>query len=395
MDPLKIAFIIPRYHIPQAGGAEVLVQNLAEKLVKAGHKIDVLTTCSQDHTRWGNDLKSGKETIHGVNVHRFTVDERVNFSRFILLEQRIDRGWPLNLKEENQWIKGSVHSKELYTFLDMHQTQWDTLIFAPYLFGLTYQGMQIASYKSFLIPCLHNEPYAYLHIFQSMFQKAQGILFNSLPEKELARKIFSVPEEKCSIVGMGFEPFALSKENNFRKKFNLGSDPFLLYAGRREKGKNTPLLINYFQTYKKHHPSPLKLVLIGSGKIDEKLSSDIVDCGFISSEEKQEAYQEALLTCQPSLNESFSIVLMESWLAQTPVLVNTKCAVTQFHTQSSQAGLWFKNFFEFESCLDFFLTQEEARKKMGIQGRNYVLNHFEWGHVLDRFLKMIRSGKPS
>ncbi len=391
----NIAFIIPRYHIPQAGGAEVLVQNLAEKLVKIGHKIDVLTTCSQDHTRWGNDLKSGRENIHGVNVHRFTVDERANFSRFVLLEQRIDRGWPLNLQEENHWIKGSVHSKELYAFLDMHQSQWDALIFAPYLFGLTYQGIQIVSHKSFLIPCLHNEPYAYLHIFQSMFQNAKGILFNSLPEKELARNIFSIPEEKCSIVGMGFEPFPLLKEKKFRKKFNLGSDPFLLYAGRREKGKNTPLLINYFQTYKKHHPGSLKLVLIGSGEIEEKLSTDIIDCGFVSVEEKQEAYEEALLTCQPSLNESFSIVLMESWLAQTPVLVNAKSDVTRFHTESSQGGLWFKNFFEFESCLDFSLNQEEIRRKMGHQGKTYVLNNFQWDHVLDRFIKAIEPGKLS
>jgi alcohol dehydrogenase (cytochrome c) len=37
---------------------------------------------------------------------------------------------------------------------------------------------------------------------------------------------------------------------------------------------------------------------------------------------KYDAYAGANLLCQPSLHESFSIVLMEAWLAETPVLVD-------------------------------------------------------------------------
>lgn len=391
---MKIAFVIPRYRVPHAGGAEVLVQKFAEKLAQKGHSVDVLTTCAQDHTRWTNDFKEGEENIHGVCVHRFKVDERAHFSRFVLLQGRIDRGWPLNLREEMSWIGGSVHSQSLYTKIKEDASKWDALVFAPYLFGITYQGLQIAPEKSFLIPCLHPEPYAFLKIFQEMFQRPRGILFNALPEKELGKSIFTLPDKKCSVVGMGFEERSLKVKKIFREKFKIGSSPFLLYAGRREKGKNTPLLIDYFLTYKKHHPGNLKLVLLGSGKTScpAGYSEDIMDCGFVTEEEKEEAYQEALAICQPSLNESFAIVLMESWLASTPVLVNAKCGVTRHHAELSGGGLWFKSFFEFEEGLNLFLGNEGLREKMGLQGRNYVLKNFQWENILEIFLNAIVKG---
>ncbi|MBI1884581.1 MAG: glycosyltransferase family 4 protein [Chlamydiae bacterium] len=384
---MKLTFVVPRYDIARAGGAEILVQNLAERLASVGHDVEVLTTCSEDHVRWTNDFPAGKSTVKNVRVFRFEVDPRVNLGRFIQLQQRLERGWPLNSKEEVIWMAGSVHSKSLYDYLEKCKNERDAFIFAPYLFGMIYQGIQKVLEKSFLIPCLHPEPYAYVNLFKKMFQGVSGFFFNSFPEEELAKKIFGIQEKKCAIVGMGFDPFPSFKDHSFREKFKLGEGPFLLYVGRRENGKNTPLLIDYFLTYRRHSSGDLKLVLLGSGDLPEKarLSKDILDLGFVSEEEKIQAYREALVTCQPSLNESFSIVLMESWLAGTPVLVNEKCDVTSYHAKHSNGGLVFKNYFEFEEALQFFLKDSGLREKMGRSGRQYVINHFKWKDVLERF----------
>ena len=102
---------------------------------------------------------------------------------------------------------------------------------------------------------------------------------------------------------------------------------FILYAGRKEAGKNVPLLIDFFARYKKHRKNELKLVLIGSGTIEipSENRSDIIDLGFVPLQDKYDAYAAATFLCQPSLNESFSIVIMESWLCKSPVLVHAKC----------------------------------------------------------------------
>ena len=391
---LKIAFIIPRYDVPQAGGAEVLVKNLAERLSTADFSIDVLTTCAQNHSDWKNVLPVGPQTVNGVCVRRFEVDPRLDPKHFSSLQQRIEQGWPLRTREEESWMAGGFHSQSLYRYLEERQNDWDVLIFAPYLFGMTYRGLQIAPKKSFLIPCLHPEAYASLGIFKKMFQWPRGILFNSQPEKELGIKLFNLSEERCSIVGMGFDERTSVDSAPFLKKNDLKSSSYILYAGRREQGKNVFQLMDYFQTYKKNNPSDMKHILLGSGDIPGrfKSDSDILDIGFVSADEKQAAYQEALLFCQPSVNESFSIVIMESWLASKPVLVNEKCDVTRYRVERSQGGLWYKNYYEFEECVNFFLKNEKMGCRMGESGKRYVLQDFQWKDVLNRLLRAIQEG---
>jgi len=54
------------------------------------------------------------------------------------------------------------------------------------LFGLTINGIKICPEKSMLIPCLHEENFAYLDCIKKTFQSARKILFNSPPEMEFA-----------------------------------------------------------------------------------------------------------------------------------------------------------------------------------------------------------------
>lgn len=387
---LKLAFVIPRYHVSQAGGAEHLVEETARRLAQKGHSIEVLTSCAVGHIDWKNELPEGIEWLDGVKVHRFKVDLRMHFQRFILLQQRLDRGWPLSPKEEMAWMTGNVHSRALYEEIRRSHDQWDALIFAPYLFGITYQGLQIIPQKSFLIPCLHDEAYSHMKIFRDFFRKPAGIFFNAPAEKELAKRLYGLSEEKCAVAGMGFEP-VLPVQNGFRQKFGLGNKPFIFYAGRREKGKNIPLLVDFFLAYKKNHSNDLKLVIAGSGDLDAKGSGHIVDIGFISREDLLQGYAEAMAVCQPSVNESFSIILMESWLMNTPVLVHERCAVTSDHVRRSGGGLWFKSYFEFEECLEIFSRDGALRKKMGTSGRQYVLSEFQWERILENMQEFIRS----
>ena len=98
------------------------------------------------------------------------------------------------------------------------------------------------------------------------------------------------------------------------------------------------------------------------------------DLGFVSEADKLAAMAGSLAFCQPSVNESFSIVLMETWLAGRPVLVHGNCAVTRHHVETSGGGLWFDDYFSFEECLDWFLSHPRECGAMARQGADYVLN---------------------
>ncbi|MEA1929041.1 MAG: glycosyltransferase family 4 protein [Candidatus Auribacterota bacterium] len=380
----KIAYICPRYAAGSAGGAEALIKNWAEGMRDRGHSSEVLTTCARDNTTWENELPPGEEVINGVTIRRFEVTSH-NQEKQDYFGEKISHGQPLSLSQEEEWIDSVVRSDVLINFIAEHHSDYDYLIFAPYLFGITCRGLAIAPERSILVPCLHDEPYARLKIFHRLFNQAAGIFFNSEAEQALAARIFPPGEATIRLVGMGIEPPDNLDPETFQKKYKEKS-PFILYAGRREGGKNTPLLLEYFRIFKRHHRTDLKLLLIGSGYVDLRREdkNNIRDLGYISSKDKWNAYAASDIFCQPSNNESFSIVLLESWITETPALVSGLCPVTRDHCLRSQGGLFFRNYYEFEECILYLLKNPDQAKLMGENGRKYVKNNYTWKNVLDR-----------
>jgi len=392
---MKIAFVIPRVEPQLAGGAEVLCQNLAEKAWGRGHYVEILTTCARDHFTWKNYYEPGNTHKGALVIRRFMVDPNRMSQRFLRIQKKIDHKLRLTGKEELWWIMDSVRSRKMEEFISKRRNRYDWFIFMPYLFGTTYWGIQAVPAKSLLIPCLHNEPFAFLGIFKEMFNKVQGIIFNTVPEMHLAEKMYGFDVGKSSVVGFGFDVGKQYKKSLFRNRYGIEA-PFVLYAGRREAGKNIDLLLNYFRMYKKYNKNQLKLVLLGSGEV--KLSAEdrnfVIDLGYIPEDYKQSAYTDALMFCQPSVNESFSIVIMESWLAARPVLVNAECAVTKYHCKEANGGLYFNDYPEFEECINYILNSPGAASQIGRNGQEYVKVNYAWNKVLNRFEEALeRFGK--
>jgi glycosyltransferase involved in cell wall biosynthesis len=380
----SIAFVVPRYGAEIVGGAEALARGFAERLPADRFAVEVLTTCARDHHTWKNVLEPGEERLGGVTVRRFPVTER-DVARFLAVQQRLSDGFRLELDEELAWAEGSVNSEALFSYLDAERERFDAFLFLPYLFGTTLLGSQVDPSRSVLIPCLHDEPFAYLQIVGHMFRSVRGAVFNSAPERSLARRLFGVASN-APVVGFGFDAVERQTEGAtaFRARHGLDGD-YLLYFGRKEGGKNLPLLLDCFRACR-GAGRDLRLVVAGDGSIDPSAGPDgVVDLPRLSEGEKSAACAGALAVCQPSVNESFSIVLMESWLQETPVLVNRRCAVTRHHVTLSNGGLYFDDPGEFAAEVDYLRRHPADTREMGRQGRAYVLHHYAWPIVLGRF----------
>ena len=95
--------------------------------------------------------------------------------------------------------------------------------------------------------------------------------------------------------------------------------------------------------------------------------------------------------CQPSLYESFSIVLMESWLQGRPVLVHADCPVTSEHVATSGGGFTFHDYASFRDMLNYLLDNPTVADEAGQRGRSYVLEHYNWHVVMERLVQGIVS----
>lgn len=386
---MKIAFVVPWYgDIP--GGAESECKNTAENLSKNGIEVEIITTCVKEfNSDWSsNYYEEGISRLNNVNIRRFNVRQR-NTELFDRINSKLMQNQKISPKEERIYIEEMINSDDLYRYIETHGSDYDYFLFIPYMFGTTYYGSQIHPRKSFLIPCLHDESYAYMDIYKDMFQNVEGLIFHAEPEAKLANEIFNI-KGKQIILGEGIDTNISFEAKRFREKYGI-YDNFILYAGRREPGKNTPLLIDYFCKYKKRNPNDLKLVLIGSGDISipEKFKKDIIDLGFVHRQDKYDSFAAASVFCQPSINESFSIVIMESWLCFTPVLVHSGCAVTKNHCIKGKSGLYFDNFEEFEACINFFLNNPQLRKRMAINGNKYVNDNFNWNRIVEKYIRFL------
>lgn len=387
---MKIAFVIPWYGENIPGGAETECRRTAENLQNAGVEVEILTTCVKEFlSDWNTDYY--KEDIYQVNqipVRRFSVRKR-NSGLFDSINYKLMQNQKISLREEEIFIHEIINSDNLYTYIREHGSDYDFFLFIPYMFGTTYYGSQIHPEKSIIIPCLHDESYARMTIYKSMFEKVNGIIFHVDAERELGNSLYNLHNRQVCL-GEGIEIQNTFNAERFKEKYGI-SNEFILYAGRRESGKNVPLLIDYFCLFKNNISTPLKLILIGSGevKIPRTHQNDIIDLGFVPIQDKYDAYAAATLLCQPSINESFSIVIMESWLCGTPVLVHADCAVTKDHCVKSNGGLFFKDYAEFESCINYYLNNPKKRSAMAKNGKNYVKDNYSWDSIVKKYMHFL------
>ena len=390
---IHLAFVVPRYGPEILGGAETITRNLAEHLPPSEFRVEVLTTCARDLLTWQNVYPPGLSSINGISVRRFPIDPRLGDPRLHrALMVKFTNHWPMTVDDEEAWIDSSAHSPTLYAYLAEHGDDYDLLIAGPYPFGLTFYSAALCPERTVLWPHLHDEPFAHFAQTRLMLEACRGVQFNCEPERALAEQRLGIRNPRSVVVGEGVSEFSAEPER-FRQKLGL-SDPFVLYVGRLDEMKNLLTLFAYFAEYKRRQPGPLKLILMSDGPLAIPPHPDIWALGVLDEQDKQDALAAALVLCQPSLLESFSLVLMEAWLAGTPVLVHGDCAVTRYHALRSNGGLYFTSAAEFAGTLDWFLAHPKGRRQMGRLGQAYVRREYNWPAVLDRFRQAVALWTP-
>ena len=381
----RIAFVAPWYGDDITGGAETELRELAQHLHAAGVPLEVLTTCVRSfRDDWNeNHHRPGVTTESGVQVRRFPVRRR-DVRAFDGVNAKLIRGEAVSPREEETFCREMVNSPQLVDYIRQNQGEYAAFVFIPYMFGTTYYGCQACPEKAVLIPCLHDESYAHMQVFREAFSRVRGMVFNAEPERLLAKRLYGVEGEDFVTFGIGMDTDWSFDAERFRRKHGIDG-PFVLYAGRKEAGKRVDVLLRYFAEYRKKHDDGLKLVMIGGGQIDIPDRDNIVDLGFVDKQDKYDAYAAASVFCNPSEMESFSLVIMESWLAGCPVLVNGKCAVTRDFVHQSNGGLYYESYAEFEKCLEYLLAHRDVAGQMARNGGQYVRGHFAWDVIVRRY----------
>ncbi len=391
----RLGFVPARYGEGVVGGAEAVLREMAHGLAQRGWEVDVLTTCARDHFTWANEFDPGVEEIaDSVTLRRFPTVISTDRAERAAFNAAINAGSPLRMTEQERWMNDDLRLPELFHYLLDASDSYRALVFAPYLFWPAFACGQVAPDRTILMPCLHDEPEAHLDIFHPLFSGSRGLWFLSDPERDLAESIHPRLAD-FEVIGSGLDVPERYDPEGFRARHGI-EGPFVMYAGRREGGKNWDGMLDAFARAVVNADLPLSMVTMGHGAVDAppEIADRVIDLGYVSESERNDAYAAASAYIQPSAFESFSRTMMEAWLAGTLVIAAGTSAVNRWHAERSGAGLVYDDDDEFEECLRFVAEAPEAAAAIAAPGREYVLEHYTWPPVLDAVERTIDRWMP-
>lgn len=384
---MKIGLVVQRYGEDVIGGSELLCRMIAEKLAGDGMDCTVFTTTARDYITWKNEYPAGDFILNGVDIKRFPVEKERDIESFNTYSD-----WIFNhdhtREDEIEWIErqGPV-CPELLDSLEKNAGGFDLFIFFTYLYYNTFWGLRKVGAKKILVPTAHDEPPLYLDAMKPVFSLPDGFIFNTPAEKRLVDSHFSLEGKCVETAGVGVDIPEQHTSPDFASMHGL-EKPYILYAGRIEKGKGCLDMIHCFLE-SRDKLSGVTLALIGKKLMDLPEQEDIRYLGYVSREEKNAAMAGALATIHPSRLESLCMAALESMAVQTPVVVQGHCELLVEHCRESRAGLWFCNCGEFGEAVNLLQTDGRLRTQMGNNGLEYVRSRYSWERIIRKYQRVI------
>lgn len=379
-ETLRIGIVVPRYGINIHGGAETLARAYTGALTAMGHTVEVVTTTAVSANTWIPTLPEGSLVEDGIAVHRFDTVPR-NWGRYDAMIKRLERQGQITIGEAHQLIRELGYSPGLLDYLDAKRGSMDWWIFLPYLFSPIVEGLPRVS-RSILVPCLHDEPIARIPPVGKIFRDATRIWYNTAEEAQLGQALWNRPG---SVVGLGFDPPDITVEECAAIRKPLALPPrYLLYLGRFENGKGLLELFQWYQAYRKRLSGledPMPLVAAGDGSLGDDIPEGVIVYHNVDTRIKSALYAGAFLFCMPSIAESLSMVMMESWLRRVPILARAGSSVTSAHIRRSGGGLIIRDSRDFTAAVVGLERNRELRLRMGEGGYDYVRREYNWPHI--------------
>ncbi|MGY6500667.1 MAG: glycosyltransferase family 4 protein [Acidimicrobiales bacterium] len=388
MSAPDLVMVVPRYGTDVVGGAETGARSLSTRLVAdLGWQVQVLTTCALEASTWENHFDEGRTEEDGIEVHRFSVEGSRHPEFAARSDEFFRYRWSRTREDELRWIdeQGPV-SRGLIDAVTASDAE--RIAFYPYLYHPTVVGLPLVRGRGFMHPAAHDEAPLYFSVFQEAFDASAAFVFHSGAEADLVNRLFPTVRPRPQIeLGLGVEAGVPAPGATVVAP----GTPYLLCLGRVDEGKGVHELVRHFAHYKRLHPGDLKLVVAGPVVTAPPDHPDVVLTGPVSEADKWRLLTDAAVLVSPSPNESFSLVILEAWLADTPVMVFEGCRPTLDHARTSGGGVWFRDASTFVAATDLLVTRPDLRAALARAGRSYVESTYAWPVVVDRYRRFLDS----
>ena len=395
--------IVSHNYFPAIGGAEKKIKEVSERLVKSGEEVTVFSSNAQTTEAYMHPeiplLPPNSQFINGVRVRRFPVYQGMR-----PLLNSVHRHFCKHGLRFNDIVKAIWNGPIIFNMVPhILKEKTDIIVAIPFPFlnmYYAYIAKKIRGIPMAIIPCLHTEDvWAFdRRIMYKILSNTEMILVNTDYERNyLITK--GVKKEHISILGDGINPqdFNRSNPQEFRKRYDIGNAPVVLFVGRKEEGKGIDTLVDSMSMVWRKIPQA-KLIVAGtrtyySKAIEKKVSSldarkrrNIILIDNFEDSEKPDLFASCDIFAMPSKVESFGITYLEAWASGKPVIGCRIGAVASLIDEGKDGLLVeYGNEQELASAILKLLTYGDLRAKLGKNGKKKACGKYTWDIITERF----------
>jgi glycosyltransferase involved in cell wall biosynthesis len=351
----------------KGGGTAVRTVQMSKALAKVGHTCSILT------------LNLGINNLDPAELHG------VDLTILPCVSRRFYLPWP-RLSQISALVKNAdiIHLMGHWTILN----------------GLVYYYIRAYNKKYVVCPAGALPLFGRSKLLKRIYNYFLGkrIIQNSdsqivITKEEISHfSAYGLNTDKIVWIPNGIEPETLKirDDASFRKKYNLGNYPFILFIGRLNPIKGPDLLVEAFCMLKKDFPNH-HLVLAGPDEgmlasLQKTIAAyDMNDrvhfIGHISGEVKSQGLHAATLMAIPSRQEAMSIVVLEAGVTALPVLLTDRCGLN--YLEEIDSGMIVPSTIEgIKKGLVSLLPNEEKMNSLGENLQHHILENYLWSTIV-------------
>jgi len=251
--------------------------------------------------------------------------------------------------------------------------------------------------------CKRTNKYYYSRFLKKSTTRATRIIVPTERVKNDMWKYLHTPKAKIDVIPMGTDitSFKDAAEQPVREKYNIGSEPYILFVGNIEPKKGIPLLIQAVFASIMHKKVPHKLVIVGKKgwkskgiftlvrELGEGFSSKrVIFTGYVPRGDLYGLYREADMFVFPSLIEGFGIPPLEAMACRVPVLLSEEPALLEVYRGCA-------HFFQNGNLVDLrekieFLTEHESERNKYVTEAQKLADTLTWETCTERTVAVYR-----
>ena len=352
---------------PQAGGAEVHLQEILKRIAQKGHEVTLL--CS------GFPGCKPTEKIDGIRIIRRGSRFNFNFvAPFALRSLLREENWDIIIEDINK----IPFFSPLY-----HRTP--LLVVIPHLFAdSVFKEINLVLG---LYIYLSEKPIPWIYRgFKSM------VISQSTKEDLVGR---GLPSDDIHVIHCGIDHTLYHPDPSVQKD----PVPTVIYLGRLKKYKSIDHLLSAFSLTLKKIPEA-KLVVVGEGDFKDNLINlanelnikDKVEfTGFVDQHEKVKRLQKAWVAVCPSLKEGWGLTNIEANACGTPVIASNVPGLKD-SVMHGKTGLLFE-YGDVQKLSDYLiriLSDADYREKLSQGGLSWA-KRFNWDETATKTLELMEN----